>query len=103
MGGEASARKQDERNPQRAGSRVKQRSAAELLGAGIQALAHADAPRLRDIAEAARTAKPPATLDEQRITQGRLRTLGILMGITERNLRLLRGTAGYGLLGDNVR
>ncbi len=82
---------------------MKQPSSAELLEAGIQALARADATHLQDMVESARTAGRPVTLDEQRITQERLRTLGILMGMTERNLRLLRGTAGYGLLGDHVR
>lgn len=82
---------------------MKPPSAADLLGAGIQALAHADATDLQDIVEAARTAEVPVTLEERRITQERLRTLGVLMEMTRRNLRLLRGAAGYGLLGHHVR
>jgi hypothetical protein len=102
--GEAAARKPDERNQQQGReSRVKQPSAAELLEAGIQALAHADVLHLQRIVEAAGTAGCSVTLDQQRITQERLQVLGALTKMTARNLRLLRGAAGYGLPGDRVR
>ena len=70
-------------------------SAVELLGAGIQALAHADAEQLEGLAEAARMAGLPQTREERRMAQERLRTLARLMLLTRRNLRLLRGTCEY--------
>jgi hypothetical protein len=70
-------------------------SAVELLGAAIHALAHADAGRLEGLAEAAGEARGPRTGDERRMARERLRTLGHLITLTRRNLRLLRGI-GYG-------
>ena len=75
-------------------------STVELLNAGILALAHADAAQLEGLAEAAPGVRPIETADEQRIAQQRLRTLGALIALSRRNLRLLRGTAGYGAVGD---
>lgn len=66
-------------------------SGVELLAAGIDALAHAAAGELEGLADAARDARMPQTLDEQRAVRDGLRTLGYLMTLTRRNLRLLRG------------
>jgi hypothetical protein len=71
-------------------------SVVELLGAGIVALARADAVKLEDLAEAARYAGRPGTLAEQCMARDQLQTLGSLIVLTRRNLRLLRGAAGYG-------
>jgi hypothetical protein len=70
-------------------------SVVELLGAGIQALGHADAMQLEDLAEAARRTGWPQTAQEQRMARERLRTLAMLMELTKRNLRLLRGTGRH--------
>jgi predicted lipoprotein len=74
------------------------RSAEELLGAGIDALAHVDAAQLEGLAEAARGARGPKTAEEWRKVRERLRTLQLLIAMTRRNLRLLRGAGcgGYG-------
>ena len=74
------------------------RTAAELLGAGIDALAHADAAQLEGLAEAAREVKGLETAEERRIARQRLRTFELLIAMTRRNLRLLRGAGcgGYG-------
>ena len=74
------------------------RSAGELLGAGISALAHVDATRLEGLAEAARGARGPETVEERREARERMRTLQLLIAMTRRNLRLLRGggRSGYG-------
>lgn len=70
-------------------------SAIELLGAGIKALAHADAAELEGLAEAALEAVGPRTAEERMTAREELRTLGYLITLTRRNLRLLRGV-GYG-------
>jgi hypothetical protein len=71
-------------------------SVVDLMRAGINALAHADAMGLGGLAEAARTAGRPQTPQEHRIAREGLRTLGMLLTLTRRNLRLLRGNEGYG-------
>jgi len=73
-------------------------SVAELLDAGIDALTHADAMQLESLATAARAGRQPRTAMEKRLVQERLCVLGKLITLTNRNLRLLRGTAGYGSL-----
>lgn len=75
---------------------VARMSVVELLGEGINGLAHADAAQLEGLAEAGRTARGPETAEEQRVARERLRTLGYLLTLTRRNLRLLRGAGGYG-------
>ncbi len=74
----------------------------ELLGSGIDALAHADAARLEVLAEAAQGARMPTTAEEWRMAEERRRTLGHLITLTRRNLRLLRGAGrgGYGPPGN---
>ncbi|MGD0365903.1 MAG: hypothetical protein ABSA94_00470 [Acidobacteriaceae bacterium] len=74
------------------------RSAAELLDAGINALAHVDTEELEGLAEAARVARGPETAEERWAVRERLRTLQLLIAMTRRNLRLLRGAGcgGYG-------
>jgi hypothetical protein len=71
-------------------------SARELLDGGIRALAHGDAAQLEYLVDAAQTVRPPEAVDERKIAQERLRTLGHLIVLTRRNLRLLRG-AGCGM------
>lgn len=73
-------------------------SAAELLRAAIAALAHADAAQLEGLVEAARGVRRFKTAEERRLAQQGLRTLGALIAVTRRNLRLLRGAGGYGAL-----
>ncbi|MFP5230339.1 MAG: hypothetical protein ACLGXA_22210 [Acidobacteriota bacterium] len=75
----------------------------ELLDAAIPALAAADGGRLEALAETARRAVPPATAQEWERAQVRLRALGILLELTRRNLRLLRGADGYGPLQGSCR
>jgi hypothetical protein len=75
-------------------------SIAEQLSAGILALTHAESAQLEGLAEAARGARRPEGPEEQRIAQERLRTLGALIVLTRRNLRLLRGGGGYEALRD---
>ena len=75
-------------------------SAVDLLNAGILALTHADAAWLERLAEAVPAVRPIETEEELRMGQERLRTLGALIALTGRNLRLLRGAAGYGVLLD---
>jgi hypothetical protein len=77
------------------------RSAEELLGAGIDALAHVDAAQLEGLADAARGVRGPETAEERRGVRERLRTLQLLIAMTRRNLRLLhgRGCGGYGSSG----
>jgi hypothetical protein len=79
---------------------VGQLSAVELLGAGIGALARADAVLLEGLAEAARGVSAHRTADEGELARERLRTLEHLLTLTRRNLRLLRGPdrSGYGRL-----
>ena len=72
-----------------------QMSAADLLDAGIQALAHSDAAELGRLTEAACQVCLPESAEERSRTRLRLRTFGCLLVLTGRNLRLLRG-AGYG-------
>jgi len=75
-------------------------SAVELLGAAIHALTRADAATLEGLAEAARGARGPETAEERRMARERMRTMGYLITLTRRNLRLLRGAGcgGYGPL-----
>jgi hypothetical protein len=77
-------------------------SAVELLAAGINALAHVDAGQLGGLAVAARGAGWPQTSEEQRAARQGLRTMELLLTLTRRNLRLLRGARhdGYGLSTD---
>lgn len=75
-------------------------STVTLLSAGILALTHADAAQLEGLVEAAPGARRIETAEEQRIAQQRLRTLGALIALSRRNLRLLRGAAGYGASHD---
>jgi hypothetical protein len=72
-------------------------SAVELLGAGINALAHADAAQLQALAEAARGASAPQNPEERERVRVGLRTLGYLITLTRRNLRLLRSAGGDAL------
>lgn len=75
-------------------------SAVELLGAGINALTHVDAAQLEGLAEAAREARGPETAEERKVARERMRTMGYLIALTRRNLRLLRGV-GYGSFGPS--
>lgn len=79
-----------------------QRSAVELLSAGIEALICADAAQLERLSRAARNARGPETAEERRVTREQLRTMAILIPLAARNLRLLRGSgcSGYGPLRD---
>jgi hypothetical protein len=79
---------------------VGQTGVVELLGAGIHALTHADAIELKELAEAARAANAPMTPEERRLAREQLRTLGHLITLTRRNLRLLRGS-GWGDYGPS--
>lgn len=76
-------------------------SVVELVGAGINALARADAPMLQGLAEAARDSTRPETPEEQRLAREGLRTLGYLITLTRRNLRLLYGV-GLGDYGSST-
>jgi len=73
-------------------------SAVELLGAGIHALAHADAAQLEALARTAHAVRVPETAEERRRARERLRAMAFLLTLTRRNLRLLRGMrpGGYG-------
>jgi hypothetical protein len=75
-------------------------STVELLSAGILALTDADAVQLAELTEAAAGVRRIETAGERRAAQEKLRTLGALIGLTRRNLRLLRGAADYGILRD---
>lgn len=66
-------------------------SAAELLEAGVKALARADAAQLERLAAAAESAPPPATREDRRAALQQHRTLGHLLRLTRHNLRVLRG------------
>jgi len=72
-------------------------SAAELLEAGTEALAHANAGELEALIEAARGVGAGETRAEQQIAMEKLRALGRVLELTHRNLRLLRGIAEYGM------
>jgi hypothetical protein len=69
-------------------------SAVELLGAGINALAYADAAQLEVLVEMSRGVRPPQTREERERARVGLQTLGHLITLTRRNLRLLRGVGG---------
>jgi hypothetical protein len=76
-------------------------STVEILEAGIRALADADADQLGMLADAARQTKGPQTAEEQEMARVGLRTLGYLITLTRRNLRLLRGaSSGANSLGQ---
>jgi hypothetical protein len=77
--------------------------AGELLGAGIHALAQADAAQLERLAESARFVTEPVTVEERRVAQERLRALGYLIHLTQRNLRLLRSVSHYRMFRDHGR
>ncbi len=72
-------------------------SAAELLEAGIEALAHANVGELEALAEATRGLGAAGARVEQPIAREKLRALGRVLELTHRNLRLLRGIAEYGM------
>jgi hypothetical protein len=70
-------------------------SASALLEAGIAALSRADAPLLERLAAQASDAVVPE--EEQTAVREQYRALGLLLMLTRRNLRLLRGEhGGYG-------
>ena len=71
-----------------------------LLERGIDALARADAGAVSQLAEEAVFAKRPDTVEEQKWAREKLRALEILVELTGRNLRLLRGINTYGSLSD---
>jgi hypothetical protein len=79
---------------------VARTGAVELLGAGLRALAHADAAQLEALVDAARGARMPQTVKERQLVQERLRALGYLIALTQRNLRLLRGAERDGPFGN---
>ena len=72
-------------------------SAAELLEAGIEALAHANVGDFEALAEATRGLGAAGARVEQPIAREKLRALGRVLELTHRNLRLLRGIAEYGM------
>jgi hypothetical protein len=74
------------------------RSAAELLDAGINALARVDTEELGALAERACGVRGPETAGGRREVRERLLTLQLLIAMTRRNLWLLRGAGcgGYG-------
>jgi len=69
-------------------------SVAGFTRAGIHALAHADATELERLTETAGQLRRPATAEEQRRGREELRTLQMLLVLTRRNLRVLRGDGG---------
>lgn len=80
-------------------------SASQLLDAGIDALARADAAQLERLASAAGHVRFPSAAEEdsaaeRKLARERLRTLGQLIVLTRRNLRLLQG-AGDGVYGPS--
>lgn len=81
---------------------AERKSAAELLGAGIHALAHADAAQLETLVRTAHAIRVPGTAEERRMAREGLRAMALLLTLTRRNLRLLRGRGpgGYGPLAD---
>jgi len=82
-----------------------QRSAIELVDAGIQALAHNDVAELDRLTEAAAQVRSPEFAQEQSGMRLRMRTFDHLLVLTRRNLRLLRGTGSmaYGPSGEPQR
>jgi predicted ABC-class ATPase len=72
--------------------------AVDLLNAGIEALAHLDVAELERLLAAAGRLRLAETVEDQRLAREKLRTLGHLIVLTRRNLRLLRG-AGFGVYG----
>lgn len=77
------------------------RRAVELVDRGIAALAAADADRLQQLAEEARHAEWPSTAEGWQTVRGRAETLGRLLILTERNLRILgRSSAVSGMRRD---
>jgi hypothetical protein len=71
-------------------------SATALLKTAIAALAHADAPLLERLA--AEAAEVVVRTDEQGAAREQHAALGLLLALSRRNLRLLRGdrSAAYG-------
>lgn len=72
----------------------------DLLNAGIEALAHVDSAELERVLAAAGGLSLSETVADQRLALEKLRTLGHLMVLTRRNLRLLR-SAGVGVYGPS--
>jgi hypothetical protein len=79
---------------------MRKNSIAEQLSAAILALTHADARELEALAEVAHDPRGSETAEELRLATEKLRTLGALIAITRRNLRLLRGASGYRALSE---
>jgi hypothetical protein len=75
-------------------------TAAEVLRAGIQALAHADVERLEELAAMATAVRTSENRGDRRRAREGLRALECLLTLTRRNLRLLRGarSGSYGSL-----
>ena len=67
-----------------------ERSVVDWLEAGIRCLAHAEGEELEQLAAAAHLAAPPETAEEERRAREKLQTLGLLLALTRRNLRLLQ-------------
>ncbi|HEX3662638.1 MAG TPA: hypothetical protein VHU89_14475 [Acidobacteriaceae bacterium] len=67
-------------------------SASELLRSAIAALARGDAPLLERLA--AQAGEVVVGREEQRLAREQHATLGLLLALTRRNLRLLRGGRG---------
>lgn len=72
--------------------------AGELLQEGMEALTRANLAELDRLCDAAADVRLPETAEERKLAQGNLRSLGHLIALTRRNLRLLRG-AGSGVYG----
>ncbi len=66
-------------------------TAAELLAQGIAALAHSDAAKLEQLAQAAEAMEVPGSGAERASLRSQHRALGKLLALTRRNLRVLRG------------
>ena len=64
-------------------------SALSILGTAIAALARADAPRLERLVEEAGRAS--LRTEERKAAGEQYAALGLLLALTRRNLRLLRG------------
>jgi len=78
------------------------KTALNWLAAGIDALAHADAVRLEELAATAGQVSGPVTEEEKRWARQQRRALEQLLTLTQRNLLLLGGSraARYGSLAE---
>jgi len=65
-----------------------------VLGEGIEALARADAASLVEMVEVALTLQAPGTREERAEALRLHRTLGRVLVLTRRNLRLLSAASG---------